>query len=315
MAESAPGTTLRDWRDQPFEDNKGNMWRISPSEQVMVDNHVQRGTSGVRELSYSGNGRVWKWGTVLGVEKLWQFSDDPGDRWQPHEGTNIPPYGPPPDQRIEQISQGIVDLKAAVSTDTLEGRSQTTLIAKFVGMFGQFVLQNEVDKGEIFDALNHILAKLDVVSVPVDNQAVSARLVVPQFRLLTGEKVTMATNILADVISVIPVVFDNVGGAPVLTPSGGTATATIDNTSAFSVSTETEDNGSLVVLVTPTQPPQIGQAGTISFSDVVNGLTITAPSVDVVITEDTTANNAHLDTSNITTRPLPAAPAQPAPAA
>lgn len=145
---------------------------------------------------------------------------------------------------------------------------------------------------------------LDCQPPQPDMQAASVRFVVPYcLDLKTRERIAMAVNIKDDVISVIPIEFDNVGGSAVPAPSGGTASVSVDN-AAFSV--ELSADGSSVE-VTPAQPPQDGQVGVITYSDVVNGVTFTATLPDVTISLDSDAVSVHFRTDAITTKPLPAA--------
>lgn len=118
----------------------------------------------------------------------------------------------------------------------------------------------------------------------------------------------MPTRIQSDVITVVPIEFDNLAGSAVPAPSGGTTSVNNDNDAACSASIETEADGSLVLVLTPAQPPQDGAICNISVSDTVGGQSITTPTVDFELTADTQAANAHLDTTHMSTRPLPAPP-------
>jgi hypothetical protein len=138
-----------------------------------------------------------------------------------------------------------------------------------------------------------------------DQRAHSARIVVPTRRsLATGAPLNMPTAILSDVASVCPIEFDNLGGAPVAAPTGGTSTVNNDNAAACAVVVEAQQDGSLALVFSPVQPPQIDAVCNISFTDVVDGKTITTPTVDFVITADAAVSNAHLNTAGMTTRPL-----------
>lgn len=139
-----------------------------------------------------------------------------------------------------------------------------------------------------------------------DDKVVSARLLVPAYRSLTsGERVTMTTNILSDMSTVVPVEFDNIAGRGVATPSGGTATVTNDNEAAVTATVENDAAGNVNLVLSPVQPAQLGAVANISVSDVVGGLTVTTPTVDFTVTDDVNAISAHIRTDEVTTRPLP----------
>ena len=143
-----------------------------------------------------------------------------------------------------------------------------------------------------------------------DQRAVSMRLVVPRHRSLSPDRreLHMPTNILNDVATEVPIEFDNLAKEPVSPPTGGTTTVNNDNTAAATTAVEVKEDGRLQLVIFPVQPPQDGAVLNISVSDVVNGVAITTPNVDFVLTPDPAAANAHLDTSNMTTRPLDSGP-------
>jgi hypothetical protein len=172
---------------------------------------------------------------------------------------------------------------------------------------------------EIQISLNaELMNLLRALLTPADQRAVSARLVVPRHRSLsTRSSVQMPTNILADFATLVPIEFDNIGGSPVATPTGDTATVTNDNEAACVATTEL-DAGVLNLVLSPVQPAQLGAVCNVSVSNLLpDGKTVVTPTVDFVLTADGAVANAHLNTSAMTTRalPPPAAPAAAAPTA
>ena len=126
-------------------------------------------------------------------------------------------------------------------------------------------------------------------------KAVSARFVVPAHRHLeTGELTMVATPLLDDVISTIPVEFDNAAGTAVDAPAG--ISYSIDNATAGSVAVNADGKS---CDFTPAQPPDDTQVAKITMTDG----TITTE-LDISLTADKTATRAHLVTTGITTRPL-----------
>lgn len=148
---------------------------------------------------------------------------------------------------------------------------------------------------------------LQLLSTPAPDQtAASVRFVVPYvLHPVTRERITMPVNIIDDAITVIPIEFDNLAGASVPAPSGGTASVSVDNTANFSVAMGADG---MSVEVTPVQPPTEGATATITYTDVVNGQTLTATLADLTITQDVQATSVHFRTDQISTKPLPAAP-------
>ena len=114
----------------------------------------------------------------------------------------------------------------------------------------------------------------------------------------------MATPLLDDVISNIPLEFDNAAGVAVAAPAGGTVAVTLSNTAMGTVAMGADGKS---VDFTPAQPPDDTQTGAISLSDTSGSLTITA-TLDISLTKDEQAARAHFVTTGITTRPITPAP-------
>lgn len=133
-------------------------------------------------------------------------------------------------------------------------------------------------------------------------QPTSVRFVVLRHRsLATGEWIVMPTPLLSDVISNIPIEFDNAAGEAVDAPAGDTVTASISNPALGSVAPGA-DNAS--VDFTPTSPPDETQTGTITFTaTMADGSSVTT-TLDVTLTKDPAVSRAHFVDSSITTRPL-----------
>src|ERR1700680_963389 len=145
-----------------------------------------------------------------------------------------------------------------------------------------------------------------------DAKPVCARFAVPTYRNpTTGEPVIMTLNLADDVISNIPVIFDNRAGRPVPAPSGA-ATASIDNPAVGTVAVGADG---ISVDFMPTQPPVDGATANITYSDVVGPDTIMVGPLAIVVTADATATSGTFNTAGITTRPLapPAPPPAPGP--
>jgi hypothetical protein len=146
-----------------------------------------------------------------------------------------------------------------------------------------------------------------------DRRAAAARLVVPRVRSLNSRNIIpMPTNILADVTTLVPLEFDNLAGSVVPTPAGDTATVTNDNPAACAASVEASagnaalTDGTLLLVLTPVQPAQIGAVCNIAVNNVLpDGRTFITPTVDFTIAADATATNAHLVTAGMMTRALP----------
>jgi hypothetical protein len=150
--------------------------------------------------------------------------------------------------------------------------------------------------------------ELKILWTGTDNlTAVSCRPgIIRHLNLTTKEPILMTTNILNDVISVVPVEFDNPEGTAVPKPASDTITVTGDDPS---VTVALDADGSSFD-ITPALP-----AGT---STGVLNVTYTATPSDgsaafgfttqFQFTADKTAVSAHPVTTGITTRPLPAAP-------
>lgn len=108
----------------------------------------------------------------------------------------------------------------------------------------------------------------------------------------------MPTMLLSDAVSVIPVEFDNAGGAAV-DPPAGALSFTIDNAAMGTVATGTDGKS---CEFTPTQPADLTHVGTITGTDTAGaGFNMT---LEIGLAADPTAERAHFVPSEITTRPL-----------
>lgn len=154
----------------------------------------------------------------------------------------------------------------------------------------------EVQLGKILQFIASIEAR--------DLKAVRVRFRVPTHRTLQGKAIKMATSLINDVISNIPLEFDNVAGRPVPTPSGGTITlGVVDSAGAPStVAMVAMGADGTSVDVTPT-PADGLNTGTfvIMFEDMATA--DLKAQLECVFTADTSAANVHFDTTHITTRP------------
>lgn len=292
MPESPDGQTIRRASDPAIEDSRGNVWRLTQEGHVTVDGFTDPGVRRVRELTY--NGRM-----------LWAFSDDdrdgtwrykisPGDRWTVSDTPPPVPSG--------SSNAAVLDAIGALANN-------------ITGAFGQLSQQSARQAGGLNNHINIIADGLSAVQdavgriladvTPFDRRPASVRFGLPQaFNLKTGDRIPMALNILSDVVTNIPLVFDNAGGSPVSAPTGGTGSVSADN-AAFTVALSADGQS---IDVTPVQPPQVGQTTTITYTDTIGGQTLTATLPDVTIAADAAATSVHFDTTNVTTHPLPASP-------
>ena len=134
-------------------------------------------------------------------------------------------------------------------------------------------------------------------------RATSVRFVVPgHFDLKTGKEIKMPTMLINDVVSNIPLEFDNLAGGKVSPPAGGNAVPTSSDTAVCTVAMGV-DGSSVDVTPVGAIGTQTGSA-TLSFADTTPGSTLTAPTLDVGFTGDTMASSVHWVTTGITTRPL-----------
>jgi hypothetical protein len=146
----------------------------------------------------------------------------------------------------------------------------------------------------------------DVNGPAPDDTPVSVRFVVPTYRdIATGKVLKMAFSVLNDVITNIPLEFDNLAGQKVAVPAGGTVTlALLDPTGAVStLGAVAMGADGTSVDVTPTLPAgsSLGDA-TISFDDQAN-VDLKAP-LDITFGNDPAAANVHFVTTGATTRPM-----------
>lgn len=280
MSESPNGQIVRSSEDPAITDAHGNVWRLTPVVRgVSVNGLIIGSPRDVVEMVYAGR-RVW----VRKEHDSWWSKQHATEQWvkEPHapdlSGGNQ-----------AEVVQALIHTKHAIlqAINTLAESAMTS---------------------------QHALAAiLHFVSAGApDLTATTVRFAVPSRRnLTTGEPIPMAINIQDDVVTVIPLVFDNSAGSAVPAPSGGTATVTVDNTANFSVALSADG---MSVLVTPNQPPTDGATGTITYTDVVDGKTLTATLDGLVITADANAVSVHFDTAHLTTEPLPAPAPAPTPA-
>ena len=106
----------------------------------------------------------------------------------------------------------------------------------------------------------------------------------------------MTTPLLADVISTIPIEYDNAGGTAVDPPPAGTMSAVLDNTVMGTVALSADEKG---VDFTPAQPPDLTQVGVITLNGLKEPVTL-----DISLTADAVIARGHFVTAGITTRPL-----------
>lgn len=280
MSESPNGQIVRSCEDPAITDAHGNVWRLTPVVRgVSVNGLVIGSPHNLIEMAYAGR-RVW----VRAEHNQWWSKAHATEQWtrEPHA----------PD---------------------LTGGSQAEFIQALIHT-KHAILQAIDALADSASVSQHALAAiLQFVSAGApDLTAVAVRFAVPFRRnLKTGEPLPMAINIQNDVVTVIPLVFDNSAGSAVPAPAGGTATVSIDNTANFSVALSSDGQS---VLVTPIQPPTDGATGKITYTDVVDGKTLTATLEGLVITADANAVSVHFDTAHLTTEPLPAPAPAPTPA-
>ncbi len=166
-----------------------------------------------------------------------------------------------------------------------------------------------------------ILAKIEQelnAPAPDDDMPVSGHIIAPKYRdMITGKEVFMPQSLMNDLISTLPVEFDNLAGKPVPAPAAGAITVSlVDADGALSpLGTAVLAADGVSVDVIPASPPgsALGDA-TVVYDDVSG--TADSPSdisfrYDVTFTDDPTATSAHVDSAHITTRPMEAAPAPP----
>lgn len=172
-------------------------------------------------------------------------------------------------------------------------------------------LSTEVNSGDVIQntILNLVTAASGVpallqqliASSGGDHVAVSVRFAVTTHKTLQGVPIHMAQNIIDDMVTIIPIEFDNLGQTAVAKPAGSTDTVTVDSP-AFTVAMSADG---LSVEITPVQPATDGTTGNVTYTNSA----ITTPSVlAIVISPDATAVSDHFDTLHVTTRALPAAP-------
>lgn len=135
----------------------------------------------------------------------------------------------------------------------------------------------------------------------------SARFSVPtRLTLTTKEPIHMATNIIDDEITIIPLTFFNAAGTAVPDPSTGSGVVTVDNTAAFSVALNPSGAD---VWITPVQPPTDGATGNVTYTFTpATGAPFTPDVLAVVITADDTAVSSGFNLGDITTVPLGTTP-------
>lgn len=295
MDESPSGTIIRDWSDAPIIDQEGNAWRITRQALVSVDGRVDYRTRGIMELGYHSR-VLW----AFYANKVWRRTRGPGDNWTPPEGMAASPFTDP-DPRL-------ADIAGAVQALAMEVVRSSFILSSAISKLQADV--DEIPRETIPDPRIDQIIEL----LTRDQVAASVRLVVPTLRHLdTGEKLTMALNIISDAITVVPIEFDNVGGSSVPMPAGSTGTLSIDNTANFSVALSADG---MSAEITPVQPPTIDATGTLSYS---NSSIAVACTLALVISADPAAVSDHFNTLNVTTKPLnasgggtpPAPPAAP----
>ena len=151
-------------------------------------------------------------------------------------------------------------------------------------------------------SLQSMAASLKIIATPLaggaGGPAVSAKFIVPTHRSIgTGEAITMATPLLSDVISNIPLAFANAAGVAVPEPAGETNTVSIDNDLAGTVAMGADGKS---VDFSPVQPPDLTQVATISFT----GGSLPVATLAISLTSDEAAASASFAPAGITTRAL-----------
>jgi hypothetical protein len=244
------------------------------------------GIAGVNQMTYAPPMIC----AFLMVGGIWMAKVRPNENWE--ELPNGPPSAETTANALTDLGKRIDTLARAILAQTQASQAAEDTIAKGVE-------SNQ-------DALIRLIDFLTRDQTPS-----SVRFVVPYYITPTGEHIPMAVNIKDNVTSVIPLEFDNVAGTAVPEPSGDNGTVSIDN-AAFTVTLQTSP---LAVLVTPVQPPQDGQVGTITYTDTLaDGRVLTATLAGVTISADVEAASVHFRDDQITTIPI-AAVAPPPPAA
>jgi hypothetical protein len=151
--------------------------------------------------------------------------------------------------------------------------------------------------------LNQILAWANYDATPA-----RVRFVVITHRdIITGEPVKMPTALMNDVISNIPLEFDNLVGVKVAAPVGGTITLTVVDDASGNPSTAATvamgaDGMSVDVTPTPSDGTNLDPGFTINFEDMANA--DLKASLDCNFVSDSEAANVHFVTTGITTRPV-----------
>lgn len=279
MAESPDGTTIDGPEDGPIVDQHGVFWRLTAGHQVTTQGFIDHSIFNVRLLKYQGQ-VMWAktasngWFSKTRVDRPWQNQ----------------PLGPPGLSDGEVLSR----LTQIMAAQVGQGNAINGIVAAL-----------EV----VSEAVQHILEQ--VTKPSVDLTPVSVRFAVPTFTdLKTKEPVTMPLNIVDDLATRIPIIFDNRAGAQVPAPSGETATITLSNTDNFAAQLAADGQS---VLVWAIQPPTDGATSDLTYTGTdPSGGSLTTTLAGLIIAADNQATSVNFDTTHVTTEAIPTAPAAPA---
>lgn len=118
----------------------------------------------------------------------------------------------------------------------------------------------------------------------------------------------MATNLINDQISNIPVEFDNLVGQKLPAPSGDQWSLSLVDGSGSPSSVGTavvgQDNSSVDITPTPADGTNMGTMLLQASVTLTDGTVVTLSPLDLVFTNDPNVANAHFVTTGITTRPV-----------
>ena len=114
----------------------------------------------------------------------------------------------------------------------------------------------------------------------------------------------MATTIVNNLVSLVPIQYQDQQGNPIPAPSGDTVTVQNDNAAGIDARVEEDGNHNRTLVLTPMQPDATAN---ITVTDTQHGgpTLVTAAEAFTVAANSNHADSIHLLLDQITTRPMP----------
>lgn len=297
LKESASGTRVLDSGDPPIVDRFGQKWSLEKGDFLFLNGYLWDWNT--RELAYVEHD-LW----CATPDRRWFRLKGKQGPWVPEGGTLTPPF--------TLTDPTLVSLSAQVEAWGAELRADFARVSQMQDALSsrQAVTDAKTDAILGLEGVSQANApKLDAILklLNEDRQPVSMEFLLPRLRTTDGVEVEMAQAIKTNLISVFPMIFKNSSGH-VVQAIGGTLTATVSPADVFTVAAV---SGNVEVTANDTAADK---TASVTATYAMDGGTNLVATMDIVGVEDTTPASMDFDTANMTTKPIPAAPADTSPA-